>query len=60
MIPVRCFTCNKVIANKWLTFLNMKEEGMSDIEIYKQLKLHRFCCKRMFASAFVPFTNYKS
>ena len=26
IIPVRCFTCNKVIGNKWMTYQKKLEE----------------------------------
>ena len=48
MIPVRCFTCNKVIANKWETYQYLKRQNVPIPEIYKILKIRRFCCKRMF------------
>lgn len=37
IIPIRCFTCNNVIAGKWLAYLglvkkNRKETGKDDME----------------------------
>tara|TARA_Y100000591_G_C21519057_1_gene538392 strand:- start:135 stop:377 length:243 start_codon:yes stop_codon:yes gene_type:complete len=42
--PIRCFTCGKVIANKYEKFLQYdnKETAFND------LKIERYCCKRMF------------
>ena len=48
MIPVRCFTCNKVIANMHNTYLEMQKEGLSNEEIFKKIGFTRYCCKRMF------------
>jgi DNA-directed RNA polymerase subunit N len=53
IIPVRCFTCNKVIANKWLEYKKKLEENNikdndNQEEIFKELEIHRYCCKRMF------------
>ena len=48
MIPVRCFTCNKVIANRYETYKIMQKEGMSNEEIFEKIGFTRYCCKRMF------------
>jgi len=37
MIPVRCFTCNKVIANRYETYKIMQKEGMSNASIRKAI-----------------------
>lgn len=47
IIPIRCFTCGKLIADKWEPFNRMKAEGKDINEIYKELGITRFCCKRM-------------
>ena len=57
MIPIRCFTCNKVIGNKWETYLFLKQQEYTEQEIYNQLKIRRFCCKRMFSGMYIPYTN---
>ncbi len=50
IIPVRCFTCGKLIADKWEPFMAKKQEGKDITEIYKELGITRFCCKRMIVS----------
>ena len=30
IIPVRCFTCGKVIANKWETYLSLLQADFSE------------------------------
>lgn len=50
IIPVRCFTCGKLIADKWERYIKMKQEGMEASEIFKNLGITRFCCKRMLVS----------
>lgn len=30
IIPVRCFTCGKVVANKWEAFQHLLKEGISE------------------------------
>ena len=48
IIPIRCFTCGKVVANLWKIYNTLKEKGMSSEEIFKKMRVHRYCCKRMF------------
>ena len=56
IIPVRCFTCGKVIGNKWKTYhelqLQADPEGdgdtlMSRAQVFDALGLERYCCRRM-------------
>ena len=47
LIPVRCFTCNKVIGNKWELYQEKLKEGKSNDIVFKELGLNRYCCKRM-------------
>ena len=30
IIPIRCFTCGKVIGNKWETFLELLQAGYQE------------------------------
>ena len=48
IIPIRCFTCGKVIANKWEKYKIMLEEGIEIREALETVGLIRYCCKRMF------------
>ena len=43
-----CFTCNKVIGNKWETYKSNLEDGMTINDSFKNIKIRRYCCKRMF------------
>jgi DNA-directed RNA polymerase subunit N len=47
IIPVRCFTCGKVVGNKWVIFQKKQEEGISNEQIFKDLHIKRYCCRRM-------------
>lgn len=53
LIPVRCFSCGNIIANKYEKYLelvkNEKKNELNDnqIKIFKKLKLKRYCCRRM-------------
>ncbi|MHA1840287.1 MAG: DNA-directed RNA polymerase subunit N [Candidatus Ranarchaeia archaeon] len=50
IIPVRCFTCGKVIADKYLQFQEALKAGKSPGEALDDLGLTRYCCRRMILS----------
>jgi DNA-directed RNA polymerase subunit N len=50
MIPVRCFTCGKVISTAWDEFKERKAAGEDPKEILDSLGLERYCCRRMILS----------
>lgn len=50
MFCVRCVTCNKIIGNKWLPFLDLLKKGYKAENAYIQLDITRECCKRHFTS----------
>jgi DNA-directed RNA polymerase I, II, and III subunit RPABC5 len=45
-LPVRCFTCGKVLGNKWLRYEKLCQEK-SCKEAMDELGLTRYCCRRM-------------
>eukprot|EP00028_Trichosphaerium_sp_Am-I-7-wt_P004361 CAMPEP_0168530666 /NCGR_PEP_ID=MMETSP0405-20121227/14835_1 /TAXON_ID=498012 /ORGANISM="Trichosphaerium sp, Strain Am-I-7 wt" /LENGTH=74 /DNA_ID=CAMNT_0008555015 /DNA_START=42 /DNA_END=263 /DNA_ORIENTATION=+ len=48
IIPVRCFTCGKVIGNKWDRYLSLLEsDEYSEGDALDELGLKRYCCRRM-------------
>ena len=48
IIPIRCFTCGKVIANKWIPYQKLINEELKTIdEALNILGLKRYCCRRM-------------
>lgn len=47
IIPVRCFTCGKVVASKWEPYQRLIKEGKTEKEAMDQLGLRRYCCRRM-------------
>ena len=47
IIPVRCFTCGKVIGNKWDSYLDLLAAEYTEGEALDALKLQRYCCRRM-------------
>ena len=50
IIPVRCFTCGKVIGNKWHRYLELLKEKKPMPQIFQELGLNRYCCRRMIIS----------
>lgn len=56
MIPIRCFSCSKVVANKVETYEAKINEGMSANEALDYLKLERYCCRRMLIT-YVPLVD---
>ncbi|EEA06083.1 putative DNA-directed RNA polymerases I, II, and III subunit ABC5 [Cryptosporidium serpentis] len=47
IIPVRCFTCGKVIGNLWQQWLVLLQNDVSEGEALDKLGLRRYCCRRM-------------
>ena len=47
MIPIRCYTCGKVIAHLYDQFLEGIEEGKDPKELLDSFGLNRYCCRRM-------------
>jgi DNA-directed RNA polymerase subunit N (RpoN/RPB10) len=50
LIPIRCFSCSMLIADKWETYLDLIKQGHSEAEALNIVKLKRYCCRRMFLS----------
>lgn len=47
IIPIRCFTCGKVIGNKWDIFKS-RTENEEVGKVLSELGMKRYCCRRMF------------
>ena len=50
IVPVRCFSCGKVIGDKWEDFKKRVEEGEEPNEVLEDLGITRYCCRRMLLS----------
>lgn len=46
-IPIRCFTCGKVVANKWEPYVRLRKEGIDKTTALNILRLVRPCCRTM-------------
>ena len=47
IIPIRCFSCGKLIAHVYKPYLEFLEKGEPSEKAFKELGIERFCCKRM-------------
>ena len=50
MFPVRCYTCNAVIAHLHGAFAEARREGDACRDVLDRLGVARMCCRRMFIS----------
>jgi DNA-directed RNA polymerase subunit N len=50
IIPVRCFTCGKVIGDKWEEFARRVKAGEGAGKVLDNLGVTRYCCRRMLLS----------
>ena len=48
MIPIRCFTCGKLIAHKWEQYCQETNNGTSRQDALEIIGFQRYCCRRMF------------
>ncbi|KAK6520235.1 DNA-directed RNA polymerase II subunit L [Arthrobotrys conoides] len=47
IIPVRCFSCGKVVGDLWEPYMRLLEEGVNEGDAMDQLGCKRYCCRRM-------------
>ena len=47
LIPVRCFTCGKVVGQLYEPFRERMENGEDPKTILDDMGLNRYCCRRM-------------
>jgi len=50
IMPIRCFTCGKVVADKWEEFSSRVKTGEEPKKVLDELGISRYCCRRMFIS----------
>ncbi len=48
IIPVRCWSCGKPIAQLWEEYEERSKKGESKKDILDELGLERYCCRAMF------------
>ncbi len=47
LIPVRCFTCGNLIADKFEDYQNKVKSGEEPEKVLDSLGVERYCCRRM-------------
>lgn len=48
IIPVRCFSCGKVIGHLYADFKKRVEAGEDGKKVLDDLGLKRYCCRQLF------------
>ncbi len=47
IIPVRCFTCGKLVGDRWEEFARRIRTGENASDVLDSLGIKRYCCRRM-------------
>lgn len=50
IIPVRCFTCGRVIGQDYESWRDRVAEGQDPKKVLDDLDVQRYCCRRMILS----------
>ncbi|NLL94786.1 MAG: DNA-directed RNA polymerase subunit N [Thermoplasmatales archaeon] len=50
IIPVRCFTCGKVVGSAYPEYARRVSMGESPEKVLDEIGLERYCCRRMIIS----------
>ena len=47
LVPVRCFTCGNLVADKFEEYQNRTKTGEEPAKVLDSLGIERYCCRRM-------------
>ncbi|MEO9309822.1 MAG: DNA-directed RNA polymerase subunit N [Nitrososphaera sp.] len=47
LVPVRCFTCGNLIADRYEEYQNRIKSGEEPSKVLDSLGMKRYCCRRM-------------
>jgi DNA-directed RNA polymerase subunit N len=50
IIPVRCFTCGKVVGSSYAEYARRVSMGETAQKVLDDMGLERYCCRRMIIS----------
>ena len=50
IIPVRCYSCGKILGNKWQNFNELVSEGTPEGKALDIMKLKKYCCRAVMLS----------
>ena len=56
IIPIRCFTCGKVLGQVYERYLSILDQQKTEAEALEELGLRRYCCRRVVLST-VPLID---
>lgn len=48
IIPVRCFTCGKVVAHMWEDYNKRVQNGEDGGKVLNEMGMKRYCCRQLF------------
>jgi DNA-directed RNA polymerase subunit N len=48
IIPIRCFSCGKVVGHLWKEYKERVNKGEKPKEVLDSLGLERYCCRILF------------
>jgi DNA-directed RNA polymerase subunit N len=48
IIPVRCFSCGKVVGHLWEEYRKRVDAGEDSKKVLDDLGLKRYCCRQLF------------
>ncbi len=48
IIPVRCFSCGKVVGHLWEEYRKRVDAGEDSKKVLDDLGLERYCCRSLF------------
>ena len=51
LVPVRCFTCGNLIADKFEDYQTKVKSGENPGKVLDSLGISRYCCRRMLLTA---------
>ncbi len=50
LVPVRCFSCNKIVGGAYEEFVERKESGEDPAKVMDDLGIKRYCCRKIYVS----------
>ena len=50
LVPVRCFSCNKIVGGTYEEFVERKENGEDPAKVMDDLGIKRYCCRKIYVS----------
>ena len=50
LIPVRCFSCNKIVGGSYEEFVERRENGEDPAKVMDDLGIKRYCCRKIYVS----------